>query len=146
LPPDLSIDTLTGVITGSVSYDAAADSPYPVKVTVRDNGVPAGISSTTFDWTVTNTNRPPSVTADEYPAVEDQALNVPAPGVLLNDADPMAMYRSHSLRVPSHGNLTLNGNGAPRHTVRRLLGTIVYLVPAMGRLIEWGNGQYYDPG
>jgi len=117
LPPDLLIHPSTGAITGSVSYDAASASPYAVIVTVEDTGTPTGINSTTFTWTVTNTNRAPSVTADQYPATEDQVLDVPAPGVLGNDADPDGQAITAALvSPPGHGNLALNGNGAFLYT------------------------------
>jgi hypothetical protein len=62
LPPGLSINPTTGIISGAPSYTAAAASPYRVTVTARDDGVPVRQGSVSFTWTVTNTNRPPVVT------------------------------------------------------------------------------------
>jgi hypothetical protein len=61
LPPGLSIDQGTGLITGTVSAGASASSPYSVTVTANDghsNG------SASFSWTVPSgpVNQSPSVT------------------------------------------------------------------------------------
>lgn len=63
LPPGLSIDPGTGVISGTVGYNAAAGSPYSTKVTVTDDD-PTDPKSTTvgFTWTVANDNRSPQIT------------------------------------------------------------------------------------
>jgi hypothetical protein len=56
LPPGVSIDASTGAITGTVAAGAAANSPYPTSVTVRDGAAGAAGTATatdTFTWTVT---------------------------------------------------------------------------------------------
>ena len=58
LPAGLSIDTATGLISGTIAFNAAAASPYAVSVTVRD-----GLSvddTDTFSWAVSDTNRDPT--------------------------------------------------------------------------------------
>lgn len=117
LPPDLSIDPLTGVITGSISYDAVIGSPdqvYDVKVTVEDNGVPARSSFVNFHWTVTNTNRPPNASDDGYSITEGEPLEEPPPGVLDNDSDPDGSPPTEAALVssPDHGGLSLSANGS----------------------------------
>ncbi len=57
LPAGLSIDTATGLISGTISLSAASGSPYAVSVTVRDGRVD---DTDTFSWTVTNTNQNPT--------------------------------------------------------------------------------------
>ena len=58
LPPGLSINTTTGLITGTISSTAAAGSPYAVSVTVRDG---ATVDATdTFTWAVSNVNGNPT--------------------------------------------------------------------------------------
>ena len=57
LPPGLSINAATGLISGTLSY-ASAGSPT-VTATVSDGTL---TSSRTFTWTVTNVNRGPTLT------------------------------------------------------------------------------------
>jgi hypothetical protein len=60
LPSGLSIDSNTGLISGTIDLTAASPTPYIVTVTA-DAG--SGHSaSQTFDWTVTATNLPPTLT------------------------------------------------------------------------------------
>ncbi|RZV45511.1 MAG: hypothetical protein EX269_09625, partial [Acidimicrobiales bacterium] len=54
LPDGLTIDPVTGEITGTLTYDAAGTTT--VTVTATDGTDP---TNTSFDWTITNTNRPP---------------------------------------------------------------------------------------
>ncbi len=58
LPTGLSIDSGTGLITGTIAFTAASGSPWNVSITVRDG---ATVDDTdTFTWTVTNVNRNPT--------------------------------------------------------------------------------------
>jgi hypothetical protein len=50
LPPGLSINPTTGIISGVIAANAASGSPYSVTVSALVNSNPA---STTFTWTVT---------------------------------------------------------------------------------------------
>ena len=63
-------------------------------------------------------NAPPVAVADSYLVTEEQALSVPAPGVLDNDSDADGHGLS-AVRVagPSNGNLTLNGDGSFDYTL-----------------------------
>jgi hypothetical protein len=50
LPGDLTIDPVTGLISGTIAVGANASSPYSVTVTVED---PDGLTdSASFSWTV----------------------------------------------------------------------------------------------
>jgi hypothetical protein len=61
LPPDLVVDSITGLISGDVLFEIAAN--YPVVISVTDNGTPLPLpSSTSITWNITTTNRPPTVT------------------------------------------------------------------------------------
>ncbi len=66
LPPGLSINASTGLMTGTLAYTAAAGSPYTVTVTVTDNtpGGPGGDSaSRAFSWRVTTLDTTPTLAA-----------------------------------------------------------------------------------
>ncbi|WP_157497889.1 VCBS domain-containing protein [Gilvimarinus chinensis] len=79
LPPSLSIDSSTGVISGNLNADAAVDSPYSVEVTATDSeGV---LVSRSFTWSVNNpapdfVNETSGLDDDMYTFVvsEDDAL------------------------------------------------------------------------
>jgi len=90
LPPGLTIDPKTGVVSGKIDGSASQGGPggngeYVVKVTATD---PDGKSvSHIIKWTVTNP--PPQADDDAAATDEGTALNVGAAGgVLGNDADP----------------------------------------------------------
>jgi hypothetical protein len=61
LPPGLSIDSVSGLISGSLGYSLAAS--YNVTIQVIDNGTPPASSQVTFVWTIGEVNRPPVVAA-----------------------------------------------------------------------------------
>ncbi|WP_155496302.1 retention module-containing protein, partial [Comamonas testosteroni] len=88
LPPGLSIDPNTGLITGSIDHSASQggnNGVYTVTVTATD---PSGATtSQNFNWDVTNPA--PSAADDTGTTDEDTTLNVDAQnGVLANDVDP----------------------------------------------------------
>lgn len=62
LPPGLSINSVSGGISGEINYEAADGSPYSVTVTVTDDGIPRKSGTATFRWAVEDTNRPPTAT------------------------------------------------------------------------------------
>lgn len=81
LPPGLSIDPETGVISGTIDNSASVDGPYTVVVTATD---PSGESATqTFEWVVTN---PAPVGVDD--AISGQEDSLIIGNVLTNDTDP----------------------------------------------------------
>jgi N-acetylneuraminic acid mutarotase len=55
LPPGLSIDANTGVISGTVAAGAAANSPYAVTLTITDDGTPVESTDVNFQWTINGT-------------------------------------------------------------------------------------------
>jgi hypothetical protein len=61
LPAGLIIDT-TGVITGTISYEAGVGSPYNVTVKATDDGWFPLFHEKTFTWTVTMVNQAPTIT------------------------------------------------------------------------------------
>ncbi|MCK0148378.1 putative Ig domain-containing protein, partial [Arenibacter sp. F26102] len=54
LPTGLSIDTSTGLISGTIATGAATNSPYAVEVTVTDDGTPSESATVSFTWNVTD--------------------------------------------------------------------------------------------
>jgi VCBS repeat-containing protein len=58
LPAGLSIDTATGLISGTLSFAAAAGSPFSVEVTATDDA--SATATQSFAWTVTDVNQAPS--------------------------------------------------------------------------------------
>ncbi|WP_313700339.1 retention module-containing protein, partial [Achromobacter sp.] len=88
LPPGLTIDPNTGIITGTIDHSASQggnNGVYTVVVTATD---PSGAStSQEFQWDVTNPA--PTALADSGTTDEDTSLTVNAQnGVLSNDTDP----------------------------------------------------------
>ncbi|MBK9081557.1 MAG: putative Ig domain-containing protein [Rhizobiales bacterium] len=86
LPAGLSIDPVTGVISGTIDHSASASGPYSVTVTATD---PSGATtSQTFTWTVTNPA--PAAQDDGFAASEN---TIASGNVLVDngsgaDADP----------------------------------------------------------
>ena len=76
LPAGLRISPTTGVISGEIEYTAAAESPYSVQVTVSDDGFPVKSTSTSFEWIVDETNRPPVVAATALVAIVGEPAQV----------------------------------------------------------------------
>ncbi|MBD9433273.1 retention module-containing protein, partial [Achromobacter sp. ACM03] len=88
LPPGLTIDPNTGIITGTIDHSASQggnNGVYTVTVTATD---PSGATtSQDFNWDVTNPA--PTAADDNGTTDEDTTLNVSAQnGVLSNDVDP----------------------------------------------------------
>ena len=87
LPPGLSIDAVSGLITGTAGSTFNQHGPYTVTVTATDLAFNSG--STVFAWTVQNI--PPTV-IDHYYVTPNQGLQAPnaAFGVLVGSSDPGA--------------------------------------------------------
>ncbi|MGN6511309.1 MAG: Ig-like domain-containing protein [Chitinophaga sp.] len=68
------------------------DPGYTGRDTLRyqlcDNGVPSRCDTATLYITVINVNEKPVAADDVYTVEEDDTLNVPRPGLLVNDSDP----------------------------------------------------------
>ena len=79
LPPGLSINATTGLISGTIANGAAAGSPYGVVVSVREG--PVVDVTDTFSWTVTTAPVPPVVVPGSVSTLEGDAgshtVNVP---------------------------------------------------------------------
>ena len=79
LPAGLSVNTSTGLISGTVAAGAAAASPYSVAATVSDGR--GGTNSKTFSWSI-SVPTPPSAPTNlvATPTTEDTRLAWTAPG------------------------------------------------------------------
>ena len=67
--------------------------------------------------TITVVNHPPVAADDAYTTPAGQQLNVPAPGVLVNDTDADGdVLRTTVVRRPANGTLTLDSDGAVHYT------------------------------
>src|SRR6185312_9142966 len=106
--------TLTLNTDGSFSYLPALNfngiDTFTYKAT--DGQAQSGIATATITVTPVN-DAPVAANDDNYTTPEDTQLTVIAPGVLANDSDVDGDPLSTILVTgPSHGTLTLNGDGS----------------------------------
>ena len=117
LPANLSINPTTGLISGTVSYDAVAhpaiQDVYIVTVSV-DDGVNAAVS-TSFDWTINDQNRAPVAVNDgPVSTVHDSSVDV---NVLANDSDADGdSLMVVSVTQPANGSVTINADFSLTYT------------------------------
>src|SRR5205814_1952664 len=102
---------------GSFTYTPAAGFHGADSFTYHANDGALDSNSATVAITVTSVNHAPVAGNDSYSVAEDNNLTVAAAGVLANDSDvdgdPLTAVLDSG---PSHGNLTLNGNGSFTYT------------------------------
>lgn len=120
LPAGITIGSSSGVISGTLRYDGSLASPYNVVVTATD---PNGDTVTDgFTWTVTNTNRAP--TMDQGPPVSVPEMEQMS--LVLSASDPDEAYGD---------SLTYSVSGAPAG---------LSVNPSTGR-ITWTPGEAQGP-
>jgi uncharacterized protein YjiK len=96
LPPGLSIDAGSGLISGTIAPGAASGGPYAVEVTVADG--PEVDATDTFTWTVVTAATNPTVTLlDSF-----------------SDSVDLATYTSPNTRTPTPGRLLVAFIGGRR--------------------------------
>ena len=109
LPAGLSIDTATGVITGTIDRSASqsgAGGVYSVSVTATDAG---GLAATqTFSWTVTNPA--PTAVNDATLVVSEDTAGTTV-NVLANDTDPDGDPLTVVSASATNGTVVVNANG-----------------------------------
>ncbi|WP_156124234.1 retention module-containing protein, partial [Achromobacter sp. RTa] len=124
LPPGLTIDPATGIISGTLDRSASqggADGVYTVTITATDKG--GATVTQDFSWDVKNPV--PTAVADNGATDEDTSLNVSAQnGVLANDTDPdgdtlsvsqvngNAANVGNAIAGSNGGTFTLNADGS----------------------------------
>ena len=101
----------TVTYTPALNYSGADTFTY----TITDNQGATATGSVAV--TVTSTNDPPVAVNDSYSTNEDVTLTVPPTGVAVNDLDPDGNTLTASVvTAPTHGTLTLNGDGSFSYT------------------------------
>src|SRR5439155_1691528 len=127
---DVDGDTLSAVLVsqpthgslaldgnGSFSYTPAANYNGTDSVTYKANDAPTETRAPTLHIALPSVNDAPVALNDNYTTAEDTTLNVAASGVLANDSDLDGDTLSAMLMSqPTHGSLTLNGNGSFSYT------------------------------
>ncbi len=104
LPPGLSIDPATGLISGTLPANASDNGPYIVVVTATD---PSGAAVTTsFVFGVQNI--PPVATNDTATTPEDVPVRV---AVLTNDSDPDGDPLTITSASANNGTVVVNPDG-----------------------------------
>ena len=133
LPAGLSIDPVTGTITGTIDKNASqpGGGVYAVTITGTD---PGGLAtSQTFTWTITNPA--PTAVNDAATTTEDTPVTIP---VLTNDTDPDGDPLIVTLATASNGTVTINPDGTLRYVPNANFNgvdTIIYT-------ISDGNGGF----
>jgi hypothetical protein len=110
--------------TGTLTFTPApgVTGTATVSVVLQDvggtaNGGLDASPSTTFTITIASPNKPPTAKDDSFVVAFNMALNVSAPGVLANDADPEgATLKAIRVKLPTHGTLNLAENGSFSYT------------------------------
>ncbi len=110
LPAGISINPVTGVITGTIDKSASQTGPYTVVVTASD-GHPGGSVSTSFTWNVANPG--PTAVNDTATVAEDTPAVI---NVLANDTDPDSDPLTVAAVTAGNGTVTINGDGTINYT------------------------------
>ena len=98
---------------GSFSYTPNANFYGTDSFTYRaGDGAATSLNAATVTITVTPVNDLPVAVADAYTTDEDVFLNVPVPGVLVNDTDVEGPLVVALVSGPASGSLVLNPNGS----------------------------------
>ncbi|GLR19451.1 hypothetical protein GCM10007940_40670 [Portibacter lacus] len=104
LPTGLSINGISGEITGTIDANASASSPFTVVITATDDGSPMESGTTTFQWVVVPTiDNPPSI--DPISDIEIAETGTATVNIQVNDdMNPSATIKIYDIS---------NGSGNP---------------------------------
>jgi large repetitive protein len=106
LPTGLSIDPVTGVISGTIDRSASQPNNGVYSVTVTASDGAGGTVSTIFSWTVSNPG--PSANNDSATTNEDTPVTI---AVLANDTDPDLDPLSVTAASSPDGIVVINADG-----------------------------------
>ena len=96
LPAGLSINTSTGLISGTIAYTAAETNSGSYSVTVTATDPADHSASQSFTWTVTNTNRPPEVNSvSDQTSAEGTTITPLSTGATDPDGDTLTYNASN---------------------------------------------------
>lgn len=105
LPPGLTIDSLTGVISGTVAWRAAASYAVTVQVDDHFNQVKRSV---TFNWKITHTNRPPTLAIPNRQSLEGETITGSLAGYA-SDPDNDVLYFVSATGLPAGVVMTTAG-------------------------------------
>ena len=132
LPPGLSIDTNTGVISGSYPADASVGSPYVVSITATDSN--GGTTTQSFTWIVTNPG--PSATDNDY--LTDQNTSITSNIISVDTGDGL----DSDIDGDSVSVIAVNGNsGAVGQAIQGSSGG-EFIIHANGLVTFDPNGDF----
>ena len=106
LPAGLSIDPMTGLVSGIVDRSASQVNGGVYDSVVTANDGHGGTSTTLVHWTITN---PAPTARDDTASVDEDGRVVIAP--LANDVDPDGDPLTIVSAVAAHGSVTINADG-----------------------------------
>ena len=104
MPPGLSIDPATGLISGVIDNSASVAGTYTVAVTASDGK--GGLVTQSFVWSVTNPV--PTATDDFATTPEDTPVTI---AILANDSDPDADPLTITAISAANGSVVVNPDG-----------------------------------
>ncbi|MGB7346668.1 MAG: putative Ig domain-containing protein [Pirellulaceae bacterium] len=105
LPPGLSINSASGVITGTLDADASQGGPYTVTITATDND--GGTVDQTFAWTVTN----PAPTATDNDLTLQEGLSTSGDVILDSNGSGVDTDPDGDVLSVSHVNASMSNVG-----------------------------------
>ena len=141
LPPGLSIDPDTGIISGQIASDASTSGPYSVTITATDSG--GQTAQQTFVWTVEN----PAPTANNNSTSISEDASTPISANLIStntgsgiDSDPDndvlsidsidGTQISGTTQIPGQlGTLTVDPNGDYQYNIDPTSNAVQSLAP-----------------